>query len=120
MEHRLLDNRYANFGQVASNTALRPCSFSVYRTSASFALSLRVALAHISLVTPVYTHMAHRSCGSPLLGMCLFNCCRIFGYPFLWLNVRLSRQQPIYRLSKLSADCQQNPCAWFFFSPFQS
>jgi hypothetical protein len=44
----------------------------------------------------------------------------IFGHPFLRLNMCLSRQQPIYRLAKLLADCQKNPCAWFFFSPFQS
>jgi len=28
-----------------------------------------------------------RRCGSPHLEMCLFQCRRIFGYPFLWLNV---------------------------------
>ena len=36
------------------------------------------------------------------------------------VSVCFSCQQPIYRLAKLPADCQQNPCAWFFFSPFQS
>src|ERR1700693_4148093 len=33
----------------------------------------------------------HR-CGSPHLGRCLIQCCRMFGYPFLLINVRLSRQ----------------------------
>src|SRR6202035_1933715 len=39
-----------------------------------------------------------RYCGSPHLGMCLLKCCRIFGYPFLWLNVWRSGQHPIHRL----------------------
>jgi hypothetical protein len=33
-----------------------------------------------------------------------------------WLSMCLSRQQPIYGSPELLADCQQNPCAWFFFS----
>jgi len=31
---------------------------------------------------------------------CLFRLCRISGCPFLWLNMCLSRQQPIYSLAK--------------------
>ena len=50
--------------------------------------------------------------------MYLSKFCRIFGYPFLWLNMCLSRQQPIYRLAKLPADCQQHGGASFLFSAF--
>ena len=32
--------------------------------------------------------------------------CWIFGWTFLWLDVCFSRQQPIYRLAKLPADCR--------------
>jgi hypothetical protein len=31
----------------------------------------------------------------------------------------LSRQQPIYRLSELSADCQKDRRTWFLFPAFQ-
>jgi hypothetical protein len=43
----------------------------------------------------------------------------MFGYPLLWLYMFLSRQQPIYRLAKLLADCQKDRRAWFLFPALQ-
>ena len=54
------------------------------------------------------------------LGKFLSKVCWIFAYPFLWLNVRLSRQQPIYGLAKLPADRQKDRRPWFLFSALQS
>ena len=45
---------------------------------------------------------------------------RVFGSSFSLLIVSLSRQQPIYRLAKLPADCQKDRRARFLFSTLQS
>src|SRR6266851_1468720 len=36
---------------------------------------------------------------------CLTKSCRIFSHPFLWINMCLSRQQPILRLTVASPGC---------------
>ena len=46
---------------------------------------------------------------------CLFGVCRISCHPFLWLNMRLSSEQPINRLAKSPADCQEDRGTGFLF-----
>jgi hypothetical protein len=50
------------------------------------------------------------------LGMCLFEFCRIYGRPFLWLSMCLSRQQPICGLTvaSLVARHGQSLAGWAF------